>query len=555
MALRPPAQPRLLTPRKLAAANIRTPRNHTARRRIARAPNLPGRKAMRPFRERVKRVGRFAQRYQAADGTPFSGRLDRDQADIERRLGVPDNFDVLTYRWQVGSSEALIVTIDGFVQEDVLLRITQYMMKAADEHDLAASILRLSERGVGFVEVGYAFDQETLVDAVLAGQAAFLFDGLTVALLVDTRTYPGREPQEPDTEKTLRGSRDGFTETMLQNITLVRRRLRDPQLRFEVMAIGARSKTDVAIAYIQDIANPELVELVKKRLREISIDAMPMADRPLVEYLSPQQRWWNPFPTVRFTERPDVTAAHLVEGHVVLLPDTTPHAVIVPVSFFHHLQHAQEYKQTPLTGTYLRWLRFIGLLLAWFGPGLWLGFVMTPALRPAFLDFIGTSEAAGPIPIGLQFVIAEVASGLIWVSVMNSPNSFATGIGIIGAILLGEQAIEVGLFTSEALLYIALAFIGTMATPSIELGNTIRVLRFLLLLFTAAGGMWGFLIGSAAMLILLARTRSLGVPYLYPLWPFRARELMNLIIRRPISAKNLRPLLTKPQDVTRQDNM
>ncbi|HEY8449025.1 MAG TPA: spore germination protein, partial [Bacillota bacterium] len=436
----------------------------------------------------------------------MTGHLPADRAILAARLGYGKSFDVIFHGFDLGDRAALLITLDGFFKDGILLRITQFLLSQVGSTPIEESLRKLQEQGIAYAENELAGRVDDVVMAVLSGQAALLVDGLRGALLIDERTYPARGPSEPDTEKVVRGPKDGFTETLIANTALIRRRLRDPQLRFELMTVGERSQIDVAIAYIEDITDPELVALVRRRLQRIDVDAIPMATRSIEEFLVPRKRWWNPFPTVRYSERPDVVVPHLLEGHVVVLADTSPAAMILPVTFFHHLQHAQEFLDEPVTGAFVRGVRILGFIVAWFAPALWLGLVLSKPMLPQGFDVLGPREP-GVVPIALQFVIAELAASLVWVALIHTPDTLSTSLGLIGTLLLGQQAIAVGLFSAEALFYIAAAFIGTFATPSLELANAVRVMRFLLLVLTAIGRLPGFVIGALLTVWLMVSTR------------------------------------------------
>lgn len=478
---------------------------------------------------------------------PVSGSLEENRRILAQALGFQESFDVIFKELEISGRRALLVGLDGFLKDDILLRVTQFLVREGADLKLASAVERLEGAGVVYIETDTARTVADLLKGVLAGQAALLIDGMDAAVLIDQRTYPARGPDEPSLERVVRGPRDGFTETLVFNTALIRRRMRDPNLRFELLQVGKRSRTDVVIAYVSDIADPDLVGRIRSYIEAIDIDALPMAEKSLEEFLVPEKRWWNPFPTVRYSERPDVVAAHLHEGHVAVLVDTSPSVMLLPATFFHHMQHAQEYHDEPITGAAVRWLRLGGFLAAWFLPPLWLALALSQDLLPPALQFIGPREP-GVVPLGLQFILAELAADLVWIALIHTPDALATSLGLVGALLLGQQAVDVGLFSVEALFYTAVAFIGTFATPSVELGNAIRWMRVLLLFVVALGGLAGFVIGAALTVLLMVSTRSFGTPYLYPLWPFKGRELINVLFRRPAPSRHFRPAFTHPID-------
>ena len=463
---------------------------------------------------------------------------------LRRTLGAGESFDILIKPSRFAGRDAVLVGVDGLVKTDVLLRIMQAL--AVFKPDPAATaddqllFTQIFAEGIGFLEVDPVTTLDDVVDKVLAGPVALLVDGLDRAFVIDVRTYPGRGIQEPPLEKVLRGPHDGFTETLVFNTALIRRRLRDPQFRAEIVHVGRRSKTDVALVYLKDVASPALVESVRARLQELETDAVPMAESAIVEHLIGPRRWWNPFPLVRFTERPDVAAVHLIEGHLLILVDTSPSAIILPTTLFHHLQHAEEFHENATVGTWARLVRYTGVLLAWLGPALWVALVLDKdrlgGVQEAWLRILGPRKPAG-IGLEWQFILGEVGIELIRLALIHTPEALSTSLGIIGAVLIGQLAVQVGLFTNEAILYIALAALGTFATPSVELAQAFRLVRVLLLILAGSLGIPGFLIGLLVSFVLLVSTRSFGVPYLWPLVPFDGRALVRMLVRQPTTVR------------------
>jgi stage V sporulation protein AF len=387
----------------------------------------------------------------------------------------------------------------------------------------------------------------------LSAELILFVDGEDTCLVIDARKYPARMPAESNIEKVTRGSRDSFVETIVFNTALVRRRLRDPRLRFEIVKIGARSQTDVAVAYIQDIANPDLVENIKGKLNSINIDGVPMAEKAIEEYIVGGWKW-NPLPKVRYTERPDVAVTHLLEGHVLLLTDTSPTATILPTTLFHHLQHVEEYRQNALVGTYLRWVRILGMLFAFLLPPLWLALVLQNKLLPDTLAFLGTKDP-GIIPLGIQFILAEIGVELVRMATVHVPSAQSTALGFIGAFMLGEFATKVGLFSNEVIFYTAIAAVGAFATPSVEFAMAIRLFRLFTVVLVMLFKLPGLLAGVGIFALTLLFTKSFGVPYLWPVIPLNFPALKDMFVRMPIPTKVSRPAVLKPLDKDRLEKV
>jgi stage V sporulation protein AF len=484
------------------------------------------------------------------DKIKLSKELDVNKDLLDEKLDFDKNFDIVRREMTIGGKKVLMLFIDAFANAELMTDIL-YNLGQLDREDLSVDAFqKLFSKHINYVEVQQADYLEDVIEKMLSGPLALLIDGSDHAILLDVRTYPARSPQEPDLEKVVRGSRDGFTETLVFNTALIRRRIRDPKLRMEYVQAGNRSKTDIVICYIEDIANKDLVDSVREKISSINIDGLPMAEKAVEELITPGN-YWNPLPKVRYTERPDVASIHLLEGHVLVLVDTSPSVIITPATFFHHLQHAEEYRQNPTAGVYMRWVRFFGVAVSVFLLPLWLLAVLQPEILPPVLNFIGPDKI-GKIPIFLQFLIAEMAVDMVRMATIHTPTALATAVGIIAALLIGDMAVTVGLFNAEVVMYTAAAVVGNYLTPSYELGFANRLIRLFLLIMVGLFRLPGLLAGFGLVLALLVFTRSFGVPYLWPLIPFNARALYSILVRRPVPTTNIRPSALKPRDIDRQ---
>lgn len=222
--------------------------------------------------------------------------------------------------------------VTGLCDSLYVIELIKELLKINDHETEANRLKEIVKNRLVHQQVTLVQTLDEAVDQVLSGLVVFFVEDSDFAFVVDVRNYPGRQPEEPDTEKVIRGARDGFVENIVVNTGLIRRRIRDERLRYEIMKIGERSKTDIAIAYLEDVADPGLIEVIKKELKTIKIDGLPMADKTIEEFLVKQG--FNPFPLVRYTERADVAAVHLLEGHVIILVDTSPSVIITPTTFF-----------------------------------------------------------------------------------------------------------------------------------------------------------------------------------------------------------------------------
>ena len=365
-----------------------------------------------------------------------------------------------------------------------------------------------------------------LVDQVLCGLIVIVVDGTAIGLAVDVRSYPGRQPEEPDTEKIVRGSRDGFVENIIVNTAITRRRIRDERLRFEMIKVGERSKTDIAIGYIENIADPDLIEIVRKELKSIKIDGLTMADKTVEEFIVRQS--YNPYPLIRYTERADVAATHLLEGHVIVYVDTSPSVIITPATIFHHMQHAEEYRQSPAVGTMIRWARFLGIFASIFLLPLWFLFVLEPTLLPEKLKFIGPNEHTN-IPIVMQIFISDIGLEFLRMAAVHTPTPLASAMGLIAAVLIGQIAIDVGLFVPEVILYASIATVGTFLTPSFELGVANKIARLVLLIAVALFKLPGLIIGTTLFILLLVGTKDFKYPIFMAFYSISTKGFISYI--------------------------
>ncbi|HHU76917.1 MAG TPA: spore germination protein [Firmicutes bacterium] len=472
-------------------------------------------------------------------------KLDQNIEYLRRELGIDLCFDILLREFMIGQKRALFLFLDGFANSSEIIHIMKSLFVAKREEIVPHTMQKIVTLFLPYGEVSTVDNLEEAVQQFLSGPLIFFMDGEKEALIIDIRQYPARGPEEPDIEKITRGSRDGFVETLLFNATLIRRRVRDPKLRTEIFKIGKRSLSEVALVYIEDIANPHILEIIKDRFAAIDIDGLPMAEKSVEEFITNTR--WNPFPNVRYTERPDVAAAHLFEGHICIIVDTSPSVIIAPVTLFHHIQHAEEFRHNAIVGAYIRLVRLLGVFLSVFLIPLWLLLAEHQSMLPDFLKFIGPKEAAH-VPLFVQFIMANIGLDLIRLASIHTPSPLATALGLVGALLIGDIAVKVGFFAPEILLYISIVAIGVFSTPSWELGLANRLTNLFLLILTGLFKLPGFLAGLLILLIYLGRTRSFGVPYLYPLIPFNWHSLMDVLFRKPLPLRDMRPSFLQPKD-------
>ncbi|MBM7584411.1 stage V sporulation protein AF [Bacillus pakistanensis] len=480
-------------------------------------------------------------------------RIPKDLKKLEEimvtRIGLDESFDLGVRKLKILKKDVHFYYVNGLCDTQFILDIVEELVEINDNERLSTHLYDIIRNRIVHQSVEPVETVEDVIDEVLSGLIAFVVEGEDKALIVDVRSYPGRQPSEPDTEKVVRGSRDGYVENIIVNTALTRRRIRDGRLRFEIFRIGERSKTDISIAYMKDVANPALIETIKKELKTIKIDGLTMADKSVEEFLVRQG--YNPYPLVRYTERADVAATHLLEGHVLIFVDTSPSVIITPTTYFHHLQHAEEYRQSPTVGTFVRWARFIGVIASLFLLPLWYLFVLDPSLLPEKIAFVGPNEETN-VPVIIQIFLADMGIEFLRIAAIHTPTPLSTAMGLIAAVLIGQIAIDVGLFVPEVILYVAVAAIGTFSTPSYELSVANKIVRLILLGVVALFHIPGLVIASTLYVLALVCVRSLNTPYLWPFIPFNPRAFIEILVRRSVPSSHIRPSIVKPRNRHKQ---
>lgn len=471
--------------------------------------------------------------------------LKKNEKFMKERVGLDVSFDVGFREIKVLKRNIQLYYVNGLVDSLLVVEIIKKLISINDDENEKTDMKDVIENRIVHQQVSAVPTLDEAIDQMLSGLLVIFMDGVSEAFVVDVRSYPGRSPEEPDTEKVIRGSRDGYTENIIQNTGLTRRRIRDERLRNEIIQIGERSKTDICISYLEDVADKNLVKTIKDELNLIDVDGLSMADKTIEEYIVHQG--FNPYPLVRYTERPDVAATHLFEGHVIIMVDTSPSMIITPTTFFHHVQHAEEFREAPAVGTFVRWVRFSGIIASLFLLPLWLLLVLHPELLPEALKFIGPNET-GNVPIFMQMVIADIGIEFLRMAAIHTPTPLSTAMGLIAAVLIGQIAIDVGLFSAEVILYVAISAVGSFATPSYELSVANKIIRILLIIITAIFSVKGFVIGSTVYILWLISIRSLRTPYLWPFIPFNGKALGRILFRVSMPLAKTRPSIVRPND-------
>ena len=459
----------------------------------------------------------------------FSQNLADNMDYLHKKLNVASNFDVVYRVIHVGGRDGCLYFIDGFTKDDTILRILQGFSSLKAE-DMPQDVHEFSKEYLPYGEIGLVKDSEQMIVQLLSGISCLFIDGYDKCLTIDCRTYPARSVSEPDKDKVMRGSRDGFVETLVFNTALIRRRIRDPKLTMEIMSAGESSHTDIALCYMEDRVDRELLGTIRDRIRRLVVDALTMNQESLAECIFPH-KWYNPFPKFKFSERPDTAAASILEGNIIVLVDNSPSAMILPSSVFDIIEEADDYYFPPITGTYLRLSRMAISTLSLIVTPTWLLFMQNPELIPDWLAFIRLSDPYN-VPLIWQLLILEFAIDGLRLAAVNTPNMLTTPLSVIAGIVLGEYAVKSGWFNSETMLYMAFVTIANYSQASFELGYAMKFMRILILVLTAIFNIWGYILGMALTVCAIIFNKTIaGKSYIYPLIPFHFSELKKRFLR------------------------
>lgn len=454
-------------------------------------------------------------------------------SSLDSIFSVRENFDILKKTLIIGEDELTLYFIDGFVKDAVMQKMMMHFLSLkslGEQTDRNAQDFLF--HNVPYVEADVTDNVDLMVQMLLSGAVVMLGSSfLDRGIIIDARTYPARETAEPENDRVIKGARDGFVETLIFNTALIRRRIRDPKLKMSYMTVGTRSKTDIVVCYIEDKADIDYVNTLKEKIKSINVEALTVGTQSLVECLIPS-RWYNPFPKVRTTERPDAAAAQLLEGNVLIICDNSPEVMVLPASLFDFMQDTNDFYFPPLTGSYLRVIRFIIFFMTLIFMPLWLITIHHPESVPPWLEFVLPQET-GRLPILVQLLLAEFIIDGLRLASMNTPGMLANSLSVIGGLILGDFSIQIGWLIPEVVVYGAFVAIANFSQRNYELGYAFKFLRLILLVLTWFWSFWGFFAGLLLCFALLVSNKTLNGErsYLYPLIPFDSKALKRMILR------------------------
>lgn len=450
---------------------------------------------------------------------------------FRQALSIGQNFDIVERSAVVGGRDVYFYFVDGFIRSDIIEQnFHVFFSVSKHEMDQRRNADEFIQHHVSCPQASSEKNTDKMTKALLSGLIIMVIDGFSEVVTMDLKSLPARSIDEPEKEKTLRGAKDGFVETILSNTAMIRRRIRDPRLIFEIHTVGTVSRTDVCIGYINGVVDEKLLKRVREKIEGIRQDTLTVGDQSLVEAIT-KSRWLSPFPKVRYTQRPDVVAAHLTEGKLVVLVDNSPTALMIPTCVFDFLQDTDDYYFPIATGNYFRLLRIINMIAVIFLTPSYL--LMAEGHIPTHprMEFFFPDEGYS-MPLFVQFILLEIAIDALKLASLNTPSSLGMSLSVIGALILGQFAVDSGWFIPQTILCMAILALAGFTQPSIELGYATKFMRVLILIGAAALGIWGALAAVVINFIVLASTKNVvGTSYLYPLIPFHWDKLRHLIFR------------------------
>lgn len=464
----------------------------------------------------------------------FAKSYDANIETVESTLRVKESFDMLVKHISVGNRKATFYCLDGFVKDEMFEKMLEYLSKLTEkELESIDDAHKLLNNNITYIESSVETSLQKFTTFVLSGAIGMIVEGFDKAIIIDSRTYPAREVQEPESDKVLRGSHEGFVETVIYNTALIRRKIRSTDLTMKCVQIGTHSKTDIVVCYLESCVNKKILKEVMKKLNSIEVKSLAMSQESLRECLLPYQPW-NPFPKVRYTERPDAAAACIYDGNVVILSDGSPSAMILPTGIFDFVQDINDFYFPPLVGTFIRYVRFVVFALSLLLVPSWFLLTLYADSAPQFLQMFLVRKP-NELPIIIQLLAIEFVVDTLRLASLNTPSALSNSFSVVGALVLGEFAVSTGWFVNEVVLFMAFAAISNFTQASYELGYAIKLSRVFLLLTTALFRFWGFIGGLLIILVVICTTKTIGgYTYLYPLIPFNGEALSGLIVRKSL---------------------
>ncbi|WP_339324601.1 spore germination protein [Paenibacillus sp. FSL W8-0194] len=449
-----------------------------------------------------------------------------------------DSYDVVFHHLQCGEKAAAVIYLTGLTDSD---QLNQFVLEPALQK------MKDQEGGLGALceclpvsSFAKAATLDQLIMEIGNGNPVLLMEDEEQALTFSLAKWEKRSITEPEAESVVRGPREGFVETLIDNVSLIRRKLKTPALKMKSMRIGRYSQTEVVIAYLNDIVDPALIKEIEARLGRIDVDGI--LESGNIEELI-EDNPYSPFPQMQTTERPDVVASNLLEGRAAVLVEGTPIVLVMPTSIFTFLHSPEDYYQRYYIGSAIRWLRYLFSLIALIGPSFYVAVVTfhQEMIPTTLLLNMTKSREQIPFPALVEALLMEITFEALREAGVRLPKQIGAAVSIVGALVIGQAAIAAGLVSSPMVMVVAITGIASFLIPHFTLGITIRLLRFPMMLLAGTLGFFGLMMGFALILTHLFSLRSFGTPYTSIATVTHWNQLKDVAVRAPFWKMNRRP--------------
>lgn len=488
---------------------------------------------------------------------PLSSNLQINQAKIKEVFSNAS--DIVIRQFEIGTNmriKAFIVYIDGLVDKEIvqlnLMKPLMIDINIAMKGDLSNKknfIDIISQQLLCLSDVKKVNDFQEIIDKILSGDTALFLDGVPTAILASLHGWEARNITQPDTDVVVRGPREGFTETLRTSTSQLRRKIKNPNLKFEKIIIGKQTKTEVVIAYIKGVANDKIVEEVKRRLSKIKTDSI-LESGYIEEYIEDAPLSF--IPTVGNSEKPDIVAAKMLEGRVAILTDGTPFVLTVPYLFIEAFQSSEDYYSRPYYASIVRLVRFVAYFVSVFSPSIYVALTTfhQEMVPPNLLIRMAAAREGTPFPAFIEALMMGIVYEILKEAGIRLPRPVGQAVSIVGALVIGESAVSAGLIGAPMVIVVAITAISSYVVASIS--DTVSVMRLTYVILAAYLGLFGIMIGAAGFLTHMASLRSFGVPYLTPVSPIVPEDMKDVFVRFPWWRMSRRPSLISYNDPVRQ---
>ena len=481
-----------------------------------------------------------------------SNRLEENRKNIDNIFDKCT--DLIIREFKITSNakfSAILVYIDNMIETTIFEEsIITRLINEKVEYPYPPNSKEYSQYILGIGDNNIFKDLSKVVDSILDGKVVLFVDGIDEAIIIDINNPPGRDVEEPKSETVLRGPREGFTESIGSNITLLRKKIKSINLKMEEFRIGRDTKTKVIIVYLSNIVNPKIVNEVKERINKIDIDSV-LESNYIKEYIGDEPT--SNFPTVYSTEKPDVIAGKLLGGRVAILTDGTPLVLTVPALFIEFFLNNEDYYLKFIAATFNRWIRYIAFAISTSLPGFYVAITTfhSELIPTTLIVTLIKSRSGVPYPALVECFLMLVAYELLREAGIRMPRALGQAISVVGALVLGQAAVEAGLASTAMVIVISLTALSSFALPSTDMSLAITYPRIIFLVLGGTLGLVGLTCGMIILFLRLTSLRSYGIPYLSPMAPMQRKNLSDIFIRGPLLTKFKKSWVIKRKNTTR----